>query len=119
MGKCGERVFKKNSLKPNTASHNNAFWSTDTDGFLGHSPSGGSLYYRGPTLQKIKALQVFGGTPLYIYTCNVYINLFLKYKYFSLYVSSSFLLFIHSFLQQIAISYLYDLGVALTLQVSQ
>ena len=49
---------KKNSLKPNTASHNNATshnnasWYTDTDGFLAHSPSGGSLYYKGPALQK-------------------------------------------------------------------
>ena len=25
---------------------------TDTDGFLEHSPIGGSLYYKGPTLQK-------------------------------------------------------------------
>ena len=29
---------KKNSLKLNTASHNNASWYTDTDGFLEHSP---------------------------------------------------------------------------------
>ena len=28
-------------------------WVTDTDGSLEHSPSGGSLYYKGPTLQKI------------------------------------------------------------------
>ena len=55
-------VFKENSLKPNTASHNNASWYTDTDGFLEHSPSGGSLYYKGPTLQKI--ITVFGGCPL-------------------------------------------------------
>ena len=44
---------KKNSLKPNAASHNNAGWYTDTDGLLEHSPSGGSLYYKGPALQKI------------------------------------------------------------------
>ena len=47
---------KKNSVKPNTASHNNTRWYTDTDGFLEHSPSWGigrSLYYNGPTLQKI------------------------------------------------------------------
>ena len=38
---------KTNSLKPNSASHNNANWYTNTDGFLEHSPSGGSLYSRG------------------------------------------------------------------------
>ena len=38
------RVFKKNSLKQNTASHNNASWCTDTDGFLERSPSRESLY---------------------------------------------------------------------------
>ena len=42
-----ERVFKKNSLKLKAASHNNARWYTDTDGFLEHSPSRGSLCYRG------------------------------------------------------------------------
>ena len=54
---------KKNSLKPNTASHNNASWSTDTDGFLEHSPSGGSLYYKGTALQKV--IPAFGGSPLH------------------------------------------------------
>ena len=39
--------------QPNPASHNNANGNTNTDGFLEHSPSGGSLYYRGPALQKI------------------------------------------------------------------
>ena len=43
----------KNSLMPNATSHNNASWYSDTDMFLEHSPSGGSLYYKGPTLQKI------------------------------------------------------------------
>ena len=38
---------KKNALKPNTASHNTS-WYTDADGFLEHSPSQGSLYYKGP-----------------------------------------------------------------------
>ena len=47
------KSLPKNSLKPNAASHNNASWYTDTDVFLEHSPSGGSLYYKGPTLQKI------------------------------------------------------------------
>ena len=44
--------LKKNSLKLNAASHNNASWCTDADGFLEHSPRGGSLYYKGPALQK-------------------------------------------------------------------
>ena len=47
------KVFPKNALKPNTASHNNASWYIDTDWILEHSPSGGSLYCKGPTLQKI------------------------------------------------------------------
>ena len=50
----------KNSLKPNTASHNTS-WCTDTDGFLEHSPSWGSLYYKGPALQKI--ITGFWGVP--------------------------------------------------------
>ena len=53
MGKYMERVFTKNSPKPNAASRNNASWYTDTDEFLEYSPSGGSLYYKGPALQKI------------------------------------------------------------------
>ena len=40
VGKCAERVFKTNSLKLNAASHNNASWYTDTDGFLEHLSSG-------------------------------------------------------------------------------
>ena len=47
MGKHAERVFKKNSLNPNTASHNNASWHTDAEGFLERSPTGGSLSYKG------------------------------------------------------------------------
>ena len=52
MGKRVERV-KNRLLKPNTASHNNASWYSDTDGFLEHSPIGGNLYYKEPTFQKI------------------------------------------------------------------
>ena len=37
------RVFKTNSRKANSASHNNTSWYTDTDGLLDHSPSGESL----------------------------------------------------------------------------
>ena len=36
---CVERVFKKNLLKPNAASHNDTSWYTDTDVFLEHLPS--------------------------------------------------------------------------------
>ena len=46
----------KKLTEANAASHNkanNASWCTDTDGFLEHSPSWGSLYYKGPALQKI------------------------------------------------------------------
>ena len=59
MGKCVERDFKKLKLK--AASHTTTSWYTDTDWFLEHSPSGGDLYYKGPTLQKI--ILVFGGVP--------------------------------------------------------
>ena len=49
-------ALKKSSKKfteANTASHNNAKWHTDRKGFLEHPPSGGSLYYKGPTVLKI------------------------------------------------------------------
>ena len=59
MGKHIERVFQKDSLKLNAASRNNTSWSTDTDGFLEHSPSRGSLYYKRPSLQKIILVVVF------------------------------------------------------------
>ena len=65
MGKCVERLFEKDSLKRNAASHNNANWHTDTDGSLEHSRSVGSLYYKGPALQKI--ILIFGGSPHRIY----------------------------------------------------
>ena len=47
------KSLQKNSLKPMSGSHNSASWYSDTDGFLEHPPSKGSLYYKGPTLQKI------------------------------------------------------------------
>ena len=53
MGKRVERVFKKKLPKPNAASHNNTNWYIDTDEFLEHSLSRGSVYYKGPVLQKI------------------------------------------------------------------
>ena len=40
-------------MESSAASHNNGSWCADTDGFPEHSPSGGSLYYKGPALQKI------------------------------------------------------------------
>ena len=45
------RVFKKSSLKPNTASHNNTNWYTDTDGFLQHSLAGKACTTRDPLLR--------------------------------------------------------------------
>ena len=50
------KSLKKKSLKLNAASHNNASWYTDTDGFLKHSPSEGILHYKGPVLQKIMVI---------------------------------------------------------------
>ena len=38
------KVFKKHSLQPYAASHNNAIWYADTDRFLQHSPNGEHLY---------------------------------------------------------------------------
>ena len=73
VGRCARKLpiikwanmssFQKNSLNPNAASHNNASWFTDTDGFLEHSPSRESLYYKGLALQKI--ISVFRGFSLY------------------------------------------------------
>ena len=57
--------LQKNSLKLNTASHNNTSWYIDTDGFLEHSPTRGSLSYKRSSLQKI-ILGFLGGPPLYI-----------------------------------------------------
>ena len=64
MGKHVES--SKKSLKPNAASHNNASWYTNTDGFLEHSPSRGSLYYKGSALQKVIPI-FWGGPPLVFY----------------------------------------------------
>ena len=59
-GTSWKSLQKKNSLKPNAASYNNTICYTDKDGFLKHSPSRGSLYYKEPTLQKI-IMGFFGG----------------------------------------------------------
>ena len=67
MGKRVESSKKISSLKLNAASHNNASWYTDLDGFLEHSPSQGSLYYKGFILQKI--IPGFWGPPSYICVC--------------------------------------------------
>ena len=86
---------KKTSLKPNTASHNNASWNTDTDVFLENSPSGGSLYYKVSTLQKI--ILVFGGfhplTKLYFGFLNPPIKVW-KMTFF-LWISSNFKFSLH------------------------
>ena len=56
----------KNSLKWNTASHNNAIWYTDTDGFLEHSSSGEACTTRAcPPTDNL--LHFFEGGPL---SCN-------------------------------------------------
>ena len=60
-----EKSLHKHSLKLNATSHHNASWYTDTDVFLEHSPSRGSLYYKRPTLQKM--IPVFWGPLSYIY----------------------------------------------------
>ena len=54
------KSLQKNSLKLDTASHNNTSWYTDTDGFLEHSPSRGSLHFKGPALQKIILISLEG-----------------------------------------------------------
>ena len=69
MGRCIEKLFKiKNSLKQNAASH--ISWYSDTDGFLDHSPSRGSLYYKEPTIQEI-ILGFFVSLPC-IYLCLLF-----------------------------------------------
>ena len=74
-----ESSKKKNSLKLNAASHNNASWYTDPDGFLEHSPSGENLCYKGPTLQKI-ILVFWGSLPcVCIYVC-MYLIYYLLYS---------------------------------------
>ena len=52
-GQTHLKSLQKNSPKLNAAAHNNANRYTDTDGFLEHSPSKESLYYKGSALQKI------------------------------------------------------------------
>ena len=63
-GQMHWKSLQKNALKPNAASHNNTSWYMDTDGFLEHSPSGGSLCYKGPALRKII---LFWGGPQCVY----------------------------------------------------
>ena len=63
MGKHVVRALKKNLLNPNPASHNNTCWCTDTHELWDHSPSGRSLCYKGPMLQKI--ILVFWQAPIF------------------------------------------------------
>ena len=56
MGKRVERVFTKDPVKPNAASHNNASGCSDTGGLLEHSPSEESLDYKEPALQMVIAV---------------------------------------------------------------
>ena len=69
MGKHIGKVFKKNSKKPKPAYPNNASCYTATDGFLEHSLSAESLYYKEPTIQKI--ILGFWGLPQ-IYVTDIY-----------------------------------------------
>ena len=57
-----KRVFKKNSLKLNAASHNTTSWHTNTHGFLEHSPSGEACTTKAhPTEDKCSFFE--GGIP--------------------------------------------------------
>ena len=47
-----ERVFQKNSVKLNAASHNTTSWCTDPDGFLEFSPSREACTARGPPTRR-------------------------------------------------------------------
>ena len=60
---CWKRLQKKFTEAERSLSQHHQ-WCTDTDGFLEHSPGGGSLYYKGPALQKI--IPVFWGVPSYL-----------------------------------------------------
>lgn len=73
------RAFKENALKPNAASHTNSRRPPDQDGFLGLPPSGGSLFYRRPALQKI--IPDFGGSPPHISVVFIYLARLLHMPY--------------------------------------
>ena len=72
MGKCVERVLKKISVGLHSAPPNNTSWYTDSNGFLKHSRSGGSLYYKGPSLQKV--IQCFRYPLVYLALKSLQIN---------------------------------------------
>ena len=61
MGKHIERMLKKKFTEAERSLSQHPSGYTDIDGFLQHSPNGGSLYYKGPALQKI--IPFFGGVP--------------------------------------------------------
>lgn len=63
MGKHDESLQEK-SLKLNAAAHHEANWCTDADGLLEHTPSRGSLCYRG--LLSTRSFHFGRGFPLYI-----------------------------------------------------
>ena len=55
-----------------TQPHNNTSWYTDSVGLLDHSPSRGSLYYKGPAFQKI--IPFLGGPLINLsQTCTSYL----------------------------------------------
>ena len=94
----------KNVLKSNAASHNNTSWYTDMDGFLKHSSSGESLYYKGTALQKIILFFLGGGSPLYVsrkLSISSRLSNFLAYnysQYFPIILCISVVLVVTSFL---------------------
>ena len=63
MGKSVDKSLQKKITEVEHSLSQQYQLYTDADGFLEHSSSGGSLYYKGPTLQKI--ILVFLG-PLHI-----------------------------------------------------
>ena len=66
------KSLKKISVGPHSAPPNNTSWYTDSNGFLEHSRSGGSLYYKGPSLQKV--IQCFRYPLVYLALKSLQIN---------------------------------------------
>ena len=71
--------LQKNSLKLNAASHNNASWNTDPEGFLEHSLSEGSLYYKGPA-HLPEDNSVFWGVPRLYGVSHIVPGRYWKYR---------------------------------------
>ena len=64
------RESSKNLLKSMQPTiHNTTSRYTDTEGLLEHSPSGGSLYYKGSALQKV--IFFWGSSPFIWFSCQI------------------------------------------------